>query len=157
MGTFSSFYGNRKVPEDRIPELNRRMMRLLEQGGIMEQTEVSIYGKHLQLLRPISQKDKNRVVFNYNYFDDDGCEYAAYDTETGEVSSNKIAFGWCDFATVVTAMYTLLEFYTEEYSLAGLNGELTDGKRKIGWMNYLYIISMKPIGISIALRKLSIL
>ena len=138
MGTFASFYGNRKVPEDRIPELNRRMMRLLEQGGIMEQTEVSIYGKHLQLLRPISQNDKNRVIFNYNYFDDDGCEYAAYDTETGEVSSNKIAFGWCDFATVVMAMYTLLEFYTEEYSLAGLNGELTDGKRKIGWMNYLF-------------------
>ena len=63
MGTFAKFYGNMSVPEERIPELTQRMMRLLEQGGIMQQTQVLIYQKRLLLLRPIKPDHEGKVFF----------------------------------------------------------------------------------------------
>ena len=81
---------------------------------------------------------RGKCFFDYNYFDDDGCEAACYDLKTGKVGSNKIAFGWCDFSSVAIAMYILLEFYTEEYSLTGINGDIVENEHIIGWLNYLF-------------------
>lgn len=137
MSNYLDFCGEMKVPEDRLPELTERMMKLFAQGGMMNVEEISLFGTEIGLLCPVEPNEDQRVLLNYNYFDDDGWETAVYDLKTGKLGSRRI--GWHIFADVVLAAYILLEFYTEKYTVTMLNNSYIPGAWKtIQWLNYLF-------------------
>lgn len=144
MGTFAHYYGNVKIPEEKLPELTQRMLTMLEQGGIMKHERVSLFGKELGLLYSVDLDEDGRAVFCYSYFDDDFWEDAAYNSKTGKVSSNKI--GWGDFSSNVLAAYVLMELYSEEYGLVAVGDSLYPGAWKvIGWINHLFEEQFKNV------------
>lgn len=120
MGTFTGYYGNMTIPEEKRNEFTLRMFRLLEQGGMMDSEQVQIYGKQISLLTPLAPNEDGRVLFEYNYFEDNIWETASYNIKTNELSTNKI--GSRQFCVFVCAAYLLYEFYTKEFGIAERDG-----------------------------------
>lgn len=137
MGTYGSVYGELDIPQERLPELTERMLKVIHVGGMMDFDCVEQYGKQLLLLKPVTFDNDQIIRFNYNYFDPLGFwELAAFNSATGEVVSNKI--GTSTFNSVVMAMYTLLEFYSRKIVLARVDNQFFDATRTIGWFNHIF-------------------
>lgn len=136
MGTFAGFLGNPTIPEEKRDEFNRRMLYLLEQGGMLNIEQIQIYGKQIGLFAPLKPDEDNCVVFRYNWFEDDYWEPACYEIDTNELHTRKI--GYSKFCAVICAAYVLYEFYTKEFGIAERDGMIFYGDSYIGWINYLF-------------------
>lgn len=136
MGSFAGYYGNMTIPEEKREEFTKRVLKILEQGGMIQFKKVQIYGSELFLMHPPVLDKKGEIRFDYNYFEDKSWETAGYDSKNADFWTNKV--GDYEFAWVVIAIYILYEFYTETFGMAEFNGELVDGTIFIGWLNYLF-------------------
>ena len=47
MGKYLGYFGNRTTPEDKREEFTRRVLTILDQGGMMDLEEVSMFGKKI--------------------------------------------------------------------------------------------------------------
>lgn len=103
---------------------------------MMDFEQVQIYGKRISLLTPLGPNEDGRVLFEYNYFEDDIWESAGYDIKTNKLSTGKI--GSRQFCAVICAAYLLYEFYTQEFGIAKRDGMIYHGYSYIGWLNYLF-------------------
>lgn len=135
MGTFAGFYGEQKIKEELKEEYINNLTKLLYSGGMMQFETVNLFGEEIALLKELIPDKNGRISFHYNYFGDEAWETAGLNIETGRFYSNKI--GWGEFCDVILAAYVLTEFYTEEFGIAEINGEIFDGKEIIGWINYV--------------------
>ena len=135
MGSFVYMHGKPMVPEERRGELAERMERLFNQGGMMTVNESNLLGHTVFLLSPV-RYEKERIWFDYNYFEDDFWEAAAYDARDACLSSNKVSSG--QFCAVLIAAYLLLEFYSDSFVITQRDGEHVNGPAYIGWLNYLF-------------------
>ena len=53
MGTYLDYFGDRTIPEDKREEFTRKILTILNQGGMMDLEEVSMFGKKIWLLKPL--------------------------------------------------------------------------------------------------------
>lgn len=145
MGSFTGYYGECNVPEEKKPELKERMQKLLTVGGMMDYETVEILGYKLDVLRPpayrkvesgFGRKEEEKLLAVYNYFEDDCWEWASYDPVKGTLGSNKV--GWSFFAKIVYAAYILLEFYSDTFMISHQDGEIVYKGITVGWLNYLF-------------------
>lgn len=135
MGSFGNCYGHIEIPENKKQEFHSYVEKLLNYGGMMQFETVSMYGRCISLLKPVTLVEDSCNYFHYNYFEDDGWETAGYDMETCRFFSGKK--GSYEFSEVIMAVYTLYELFSQRHCLALEDGEIVDASRYIGWINYV--------------------
>lgn len=136
MGTFAGYYGKMTIPKERRQELSERMLKLFMQGGMMELEEVRIAGIKLSLLCLPKIDEEGYICVSYNYFEESGWETASFDVNKFSLLSGKV--GYQHFNRVILAAYILMEFYSDTFAIAEVDGDVFDGTRFIGWINYLF-------------------
>lgn len=115
-------------------EFEIKLERVLQEGGIMNVDEMSLYGKKIQILNPI-RIGENGSRFWYNYFEGRCWEIAGYDSEDG-IYSGKV--GWSSFCKVMEAAYVLQTLYMKEKAWVTTNGNVTHVGAYLGWFQYLF-------------------
>ena len=96
MGTFLGYFGDQTIPEDKQEEFTRRVLTILDQGGMLDLEDVSLFGKRVWLLKPPQAlPGKDAVLFCYNYFEQDTWETGSYDPTSCCFHTNKV--GWRQF------------------------------------------------------------
>ena len=133
MGTYLGYFGGRTIPEDKREEFTRRVLTILDQGGMMDLEEVSMFGKKIYLMKPLQiQPGQETITFCYNYFENDIWETAGYRPGTCRFYTNKV--GWRQFDLVCSAVYVLYEFYADSFGMANRNDHVYDVREIIGWL-----------------------
>lgn len=135
MGSFAWYHGNTKIPEDKREVFVKQMRRILDLGGMMDTTEVEMFGQTLTLLQPISTIQKDNICFYYNYFEDRGWESACFRQSEAVLWSEKI--GDAEFSDTMQAAYMLYELYDSNYGFAKKDGDFVEASRTIGWLNHI--------------------
>ena len=137
MGTYLGYYGDRTIPENKREEFTRRVLTILNQGGMMDLEEVSMFGKKIWLMKPLQiQPGRESITFCYNYFENDIWETAGYRPGSCRFYTNKV--GWRQFDLVCSAVYVLHEFYADSFGMANRDDHVFDAREIIGWLNYLF-------------------
>ena len=137
MGTYLGYFGDRTIPVDKREEFTRRVLTILDQGGMMDLEEVSMFGKKIWLLKPLRiQPGQESLTFCYNYFENDIWETAGYRPGSCRFYTNKV--GWRQFDLVCSAVYVLHEFYANSFGMANRDDHVYDARKIIGWLNYLF-------------------
>ena len=137
MGTYLGYFGDRTIPEDKREEFPQRVLTILNQGGMMDLEEVSMFGRKIWLMKPLQiQPGQESLTFCYNYFENDIWETAGYRPDTCRFYTNKV--GWRQFDLVCSAVYVLHEFYADSFGMANRDDHVYDAREIIGWLNYLF-------------------
>ena len=137
MGTFLGYFGDQTIPEEKREEFNQRVLTIMDQGGMLDLEDVSLFGKRVWLLKPPQAlPGKDTIPFCYNYFEQDSWESAGYDPTSCSFHTNKV--GWRQFNLVCSAVYVLYEFYTDSFGIANEDDHVYDAWKIIGWLNYLF-------------------
>ena len=137
MGTFLGYFGDQTIPEDKREEFTRRVLTILDQGGMLDLEDVSLFGKRIWLLKPPQAlPGKDTILFCYNYFEQDTWETGGYEPASCSFHTNKV--GWRQFNLVCSAVYVLYEFYTDSFGIASEDAHVYDAREIIGWLNYLF-------------------
>lgn len=137
MGTYLGYFGDRTISEDKRKEFTRRVLTILDQGGMMDLEEVSMFGRKIWLMKPLQiQPGQESLTFCYNYFENDIWETAGYRPDTCRFYTNKV--GWRQFDLVCSAVYVLHEFYADSFGMANRDDRIYDARKIIGWLNYLF-------------------
>ena len=137
MGTFLGYFGDQTIPEDKREEFNQRVLTILDQGGMLDLEDVSLFGKRVWLLKPPQAlPGEDTILFCYNYFEQDTWETGGYDPTSCSFHTNKV--GWRQFNLVCSAVYVLYEFYTDSFGIASEDAHVYDAREIIGWLNYLF-------------------
>lgn len=136
MGTFIDTYGTPSIPKDKLPEFRARTLAIAEQGGMMTLSHITMFGRHLTLLKPVEAGKYACIDFYYNYFEEECWENAGFSSETQCLYSNKI--GRRIFNRVMRALYILQELYSEAPCFPHIDGQLFDATDELGWLNYLF-------------------
>ena len=137
MGTFLGYFGDQTIPEDKREEFTQRVLTILDQGGMLDLEDVSLFGKRVWLLKPPQAlPGKDAVLFCHNYFEQDTWETGSYDPTSCSFHTNKV--GWRQFNLVCSAVYVLYEFYTDSFGIASEDAHVYDAREIIGWLNYLF-------------------
>lgn len=50
MGTFAGYYGSKHIPKDKRDEFTGRVLKILEQGGMMQFETVNMFGRNIELM-----------------------------------------------------------------------------------------------------------
>lgn len=136
MGTFLGYYGNPAIREDKRQEFTEHVLKILDQGGMMDVETVSIFGRNVDLLQPPGVDDNGNVLFCCNFFENYVWETGLYRPATAQLHTNKV--GTRQFNLVSRALYVLNEFYAETFGIAEEDGRIYDAERTIGWLNELF-------------------
>lgn len=137
MGTYLGYFGDRTIPEDKWEEFTQRVLTILNQGGMMDLEEVSMFGKKIYLMKPLQiQPGQESLTFCYNYFENDIWETAGYRPGSCRFYTNKV--GWRQFDLVCSAVYVLHEFYANSFGMANRDDHVYDAREIIGWLNHLF-------------------
>ena len=137
MGTYLGYFGDRTIPEDKWEEFTQRVLTILNQGGMMDLEEVSMFGKKIYLMKPLQiQPGQESLTFCYNYFENDIWETAGYRPGSCRFYTNKV--GWRQFDLVCSAVYVLHEFYANSFGMVNRDDHVYDAREIIGWLNHLF-------------------
>lgn len=137
MGTFLGYFGDQTIPEDKREEFSQCVLTILDQGGMLDLEDVSLFGKRFCLLKPPQAlPGKDIILFCYNYFEQDTWETGGYDPTSCSFHTNKV--GWRQFNLVCSAVYVLYEFYTDSFGMASEDAHVYDARKIIGWLNNLF-------------------
>ena len=137
MGTYLCYFGDRTIPEDKWEEFTQRVLTILNQGGMMDLEEVSMFGKKIYLMKPLQiQPGQESLTFCYNYFENDIWETAGYRPGSCRFYTNKV--GWRQFDLVCSAVYVLHEFYANSFGMVNRDDHVYDAREIIGWLNHLF-------------------
>lgn len=137
MGTYLGYFGDRTIPEDKWEGFTQRVLTILNQGGMMDLEEVSMFGKKIYLMKPLQiQPGQESLTFCYNYFENDIWETAGYRPGSCRFYTNKV--GWRQFDLVCSAVYVLHEFYANSFGMVNRDDHVYDAREIIGWLNHLF-------------------
>ena len=135
MGTYGSYTGGVRIPDDRKEDYIADFLKLLDYGGILQFDQVSLFGKTIYLAHPVELDREGKAHFHYSYFEDDPWESAGFDSRSLHFYTNKI--GGYEFSYVMTALRVLTEMYDEDPGYAEVNGDVIGAEDYIGWINHL--------------------
>lgn len=135
MGTFGSYRGDFKIPNDKKEQFVADAMKLIHFGGMMQFANASLFGKKVTLLKKAEADELGEVDLRYNYFEDMNWEDAGLYTRYPRLYSGKIGgFEYCD---VITAINCLFDLYNEDFGYPEINGEIIYELNYYGWINHV--------------------
>ena len=138
MGTFTAYYGNRKIREEDKEEFISRARTVMEQAGLMNIYWIQSNDIRIPLMTPPSTEPRypdELLFYEYSYFERRRWEAGTLNLKTGKFCSNKV--GWRHFCSAVHAVEVLQEFYTVHPGIATVNGDILSDTLVIGWLNQL--------------------
>lgn len=71
-------------------ENKRNILKMLDAGGMMQIESVKNNNHELYVLSKPEKDQNNRILWNYNYFEDDMWETASLDCKDLQIYSNKV-------------------------------------------------------------------
>lgn len=134
MGSFISIVGDSSIPKNKRQDFEKKVLHVMDIGGMMRLEEVRIYDKSVYLLTRASVFDETCECYwaSYNYFEEDMWEDAGYDPKTCCVYSNKV--GWSVFNNVMAICHLLEELYSKGGCYVG--GDLyMEPLEMVYWLN----------------------
>lgn len=136
MGTYAGYTGGMNIPEEERYDFTKKMLKLLNYGGMMNFEVVNMFGIELGLIKEVELDEKGMAYFHYNYFEDDVWEDAGYNSKTGKFFTNKV--GIKEFCNAVLAAYTLYEYNDQTLGLTWLDADVVGCTGYTAWINHLF-------------------
>lgn len=150
MGSFAYYNGSYQIPEEQRAQFAEQMRRILDLGGMMDTTWLTLFGQRLMLLRPIREineetyrcddnafpfrrRKEGEYYFEVNYFEDNGWGSGGFTPTEARLGSDKV--GSAEFSDTLTAAYMLYELYDPDYGCARKDRAFVEASRAIGWLN----------------------
>lgn len=130
------YCGDMTVPAEKRAEFTERVLKIMDQGGLMGLEKVQLCGRELRLLTPPGVDAGNNVCVNFSYF-----EYEKYDEVYYNADTARMSCGYVDlreFFSATIATWLLREFYTGSFGMAHYEGTSMPLIRTIAWLNYLF-------------------
>jgi len=130
------YCGDMTIPNEKREEFTNRVLKIMDQGGLMATEKVRLCGRELTLLAPPRLDTSNNVRVDFSYF-----EYAKYDPVHYNADTARMSCGYMDareFFSAGIAAWVLREFYAESFGLAHYKGAPMPLTRTTAWLNYLF-------------------
>ncbi|MBR6229477.1 MAG: hypothetical protein IKQ97_07050 [Eubacterium sp.] len=102
--------GEVTIPDEKRDEFNRRVLRILDRGGIRKTHRMQVGNHEITVLVPATPDENGIVSFNYSIFEKMEREVATFNTITGELIAPDR--GYSEYAIVVSAIMVLQEAYS---------------------------------------------
>lgn len=104
-------------------------------GGMMQIESVKNNNHELYVLSKPEKDQNNRILWNYNYFEDDMWETASLDCKDLQIYSNKV--GNEEYKDVMIALYMLSELEDNDIGFTMCNGDIVSEEKYVGWINQI--------------------
>ena len=128
--------GKYVFPDQEKEQLDDRMNKLLNYGGMMNVEEFCAYGHSMGLLKPVMIFPGGKARFNYNYFEDCAWNPVEYDSKENYFGSREV--GCEEFFRVILAAYVLCELYDDGHGVLLLGDDYIGVARYVAWINHLF-------------------
>ena len=124
--------GTVRVPEDKKPEFNRKVLEVLYRGGVRKTEEIIINGAPITVVkRAVPDKD-GMVYFDYSIFEKKVRAVASFNTETGELDVTDR--GYSEYGVIMNLVMVLQQAYSGEPCF------LTEDGKPINVAGYLAVL-----------------
>lgn len=101
------YSGAADYPLEKRKRIKENILKMLDAGGMMQIESVKNNNHELYVLSKPEKDQNNRILWNYNYFEDDMWETASLDCKDLQIYSNKV--GNEEYKDVMIALYMLSE------------------------------------------------
>ena len=135
MGTYVWYSGMADYPLEKRKRIKENILKMLDAGGMMQIETVKNNSRELYVLSKPEKDQNNRILWNYNYFEDDMWETASLDCKDLQIYSNKV--GNEEYKDVMIALYMLSELEDNDIGFTMCNGDIVSEEKYIGWINQI--------------------
>lgn len=90
MGKYVWYSGAADYPLEKRKRIKENILKMLDAGGMMQIESVKNNNHELYVLSKPEKDQNNRILWNYNYFEDDMWETASLDCKDLQIYSNKV-------------------------------------------------------------------
>lgn len=135
MGTYVWYSGVADYPLEKRKRIKENLLKILNAGGMMQVESVKNNNQELYVLCKPEKDKNNRILWNYNYFEDDMWETASLDCNNLQIYSNKV--GNEEYKDVMIALYMLSELEDNDIGFTMCNGDIVSEEKYVGWINQI--------------------
>lgn len=135
MGTYVWYSGMADYPLEKRKRIKENILKMLDAGGMMQIETVKNNSHELYVLSKPEKDQNNRILWNYNYFEDDMWETASLDCKDLQIYSNKV--GNEEYKDVMIALYMLSELEDNDIGFTMCNGDIVSEEKYVGWINQI--------------------
>ena len=135
MGTYVWYSGMADYPLEKRKRIKENILKMLDAGGMMQIESVKNNNHELYVLSKPEKDQNNRILWNYNYFEDDMWETASLDCKDLQIYSNKV--GNEEYKDVMIALYMLSELEDNDIGFTMCNGDIVSEEKYVGWINQI--------------------
>ena len=135
MGKYVWYSGAADYPLEKRKRIKENILKMLDAGGMMQIESVKNNNHELYVLSKPEKDQNNRILWNYNYFEDDMWETASLDCKDLQIYSNKV--GNEEYKDVMIALYMLSELEDNDIGFTMCNGDIVSEEKYVGWINQI--------------------
>ena len=135
MGTYVWYSGMADYPLEKRKRIKENILKMLDAGGMMQIESVKNNNHELYVLSKPEKDQNNRILWNFNYFEDDMWETASLDCKDLQIYSNKV--GNEEYKDVMIALYMLSELEDNDIGFTMCNGDIVSEEKYVGWINQI--------------------
>ena len=135
MGKYVWYSGAADYPLEKRKRIKENILKMLDAGGMMQIESVKNNNHELYVLSKPEKDQNNRILWNFNYFEDDMWEAASLDCNNLQIYSNKV--GNAEYKDVMLALYMLEELEDSDIGFTMCNGDIVSEEKYVGWINQI--------------------
>ena len=135
MGTYVWYSGVADYPLEKRKRIKENILKILDAGGMMRIEAIKNDNQELYVLSKPEKDQNNRVLWNFNYYEDDMWETASLDCKDLQIYSNKV--GNEEYKDVMIALYMLEELEDSGIGFTECNGDVVSEEKYVGWINQI--------------------
>lgn len=135
MGKYVWYSGAADYPLEKRKRIKENILKMLDAGGMMQIESIKNNNHELYVLSKPEKDQNNRILWNYNYFEDDMWETASLDCKDLQIYSNKV--GNEEYKDVMIALYMLSELEDNDIGFTMCNGDIVSEEKYVGWINQI--------------------
>ena len=135
MGTYVWYSGAADYPLEKRKRIKENILKILDAGGMMQIGTIKNNNHELYVLSKPEKDQNNRILWNFNYFEDDMWETASLDCKDLQIYSNKV--GNEEYKDVMIALYMLSELEDNDIGFTMCNGDIVSEEKYVGWINQI--------------------
>ena len=135
MGTYVWYSGVADYPPEKRKRIKENILKILDAGGMMQVESVKNNNQELYVLCKPEKDQNNRILWNFNYYEDDMWETASLDCNNLQIYSNKV--GNAEYKDVMLALYMLEELEDSGIGFTECNGDVVSEEKYVGWINQI--------------------
>ena len=103
--------GKVHIPKERREEFSRKVLEVLDRGGIRITEEIQLGGTSLTVVRKAEPSEEGIVSFNYSVFEKEKRGVATLHLKTGKLKVPDR--GYCEYGVVLNMVMVLLQAYSD--------------------------------------------